>query len=211
MRKFFKKLFLFTFLFLFFLKANLCFSFPADVKPICNRKYFSQVRSLISEARQSIYIVFYLARYYQKYPDSSSNKLIKELILAAKRNVDVQVILDQSNWNEKNTADNKAAAEILIDGDVKVWLDDFYQTSHNKLIIIDERYVVIGSTNWSYYALDKNNESSVLIDSEEVANVFKDYFGKIKAKSERFNHQNFKKPNWRKRIKRLFIEEVNTP
>ncbi len=202
-----RKILLSTILLLFLLKADFCFSFPADVKPICNRKYFSQVHSLISEAKQSIYIVLYIARYYQKYPDSSSNKLIKNLISAAKRGVDVRVILDQSDWNEKNTAENRATAKVLNEGGVKVWLDDFKKTSHNKLIIIDGRYVVIGSTNWSYYALDKNNESSVLIDSPEVADSFKKYFEKVKTKSEQFNPQAVKKPSWGKRIKRLFIEE----
>ena len=203
-----RRILLFTFLLLFLLKADFCFSFSADVKPICNRKYFSQVRSLISEAEQSIYIILYIARYYQEYPDSSSNRLIRELISAAKRGVDVQVILDQSDWNEKNTAENKATARILSEGGVRVWLDDFKKTSHNKLIIIDGRYVVIGSTNWSYYALDKNNESSVLIDSPEVADVFKKYFAKVQAKSEKFDaSENPPKPSLGKRIRRLFIEE----
>ncbi|MBL7131129.1 MAG: hypothetical protein ISS45_06985, partial [Candidatus Omnitrophica bacterium] len=184
-----QKILLLSFLLLFLLKADFCFSFSADVKPICNRKYFSQVRSLISEAEQSIYVVLYLARYYQKYTDSSSNRLIKELISAAQRGVDVRVILEQSDWNEKNTEENKATAKILSEGGVKVWLDDFKKTSHNKLIIIDGRYVVIGSTNWSYYALDKNNESSVLIDSPELSDVFKKYFEKVKTKSEQFNPQ----------------------
>lgn len=178
------------------------------MKPICNRKYFSQVNSLFSEAKQSIYIILYIANYYQKYPDSSSNKLIRELISAAKRDVDVQVILDQSDWNEKNTKKNKATAKILSEGGVHVWLDELKKTSHNKLIIADEKYVVIGSTNWSYYALDKNNESSVLIDSPEVADVFKKYFEKVKIKSEKFNVSEIPpKPSLGKRIKRLFIEE----
>ncbi|OQX53927.1 MAG: hypothetical protein B5M48_02060 [Candidatus Omnitrophica bacterium 4484_213] len=203
-----RRILLFTFLLLFLLKADFCFSFSADVKPICNRKYFSQVRSLISEAEQSIYIILYIARYYQKYPDSSSNRLIRELISAAKRGVDVQVILDRSNWNEKNTAENKATARIFSEGGVRVWLDDFKKTSHNKLIIIDGRYVVIGSTNWSYYALDKNNESSVLIDSPEVADVFKKYFAEVQAKSEKFDaSESPPKPSLGKRIRRLFIEE----
>ncbi len=167
------------------------------------------MRSLISEAKKSIHIILYISRYYQKYPDSSPNKLIRELILAAKRGVNVEVILDQSDWNEKNTRENKATAKIFSKGGVRVWLDDLHKTSHNKLIIIDGNYVVIGSTNWSYHALDKNNESSVLIESEEVANSFEKYFEKIKKKSEEFifQPQALKKPSWGKRIKRLFIEE----
>jgi hypothetical protein len=40
---------------------------------------------------------------------------------------------------------------------------------HDKLIIVDGRYVVEGSTNWSISALRENFESATLIDSPELA------------------------------------------
>ena len=42
---------------------------------------------------------------------------------------------------------------------------------HDKLIIVDGRYVVEGSTNWSVSALKSNFESATLIDSTGLARI----------------------------------------
>ncbi|MBU4312272.1 MAG: hypothetical protein KJ706_06115, partial [Candidatus Omnitrophica bacterium] len=42
---------------------------------------------------------------------------------------------------------------------------------HDKLIIVDSRYVVEGSANWSISALKSNFESNTLIDSPDLARV----------------------------------------
>jgi len=52
-------------------------------------------------------------------------------------------------------------------------------TTHKKLLIIDCRYTVVGSTNWSLAAIDSNNEASVFIDSQDIANQFTLYFLKL--------------------------------
>ena len=50
-----------------------------------------------------------------------------------------------------------------------------------KLLIIDDETVIMGSTNWTYNALTKNHEVSVLIRSPEMAKALTDYFAKVKA------------------------------
>jgi len=42
---------------------------------------------------------------------------------------------------------------------------------HDKLIIVDNRFVVEGSTNWSISALKVNFESDTLMDSPELAEI----------------------------------------
>jgi len=42
---------------------------------------------------------------------------------------------------------------------------------HDKLVIVDNRFVVEGSTNWSIAALKSNRESAALIDSPELARI----------------------------------------
>jgi cardiolipin synthase len=54
------------------------------------------------------------------------------------------------------------------------------------MIVIDRRYVVVGSANWSYSAMEKNNEASVIIDSPKLAEVYIKYFEDIKKKSALF-------------------------
>jgi phosphatidylserine/phosphatidylglycerophosphate/cardiolipin synthase-like enzyme len=97
--------------------------------------------------------------------------------------VNVEVILEHSKGlSQKNSKANRKVGMMLLKAGVKVYLDPPYQTTHNKLIIVDKTYTVIGSTNWTYHGLKKNNESSVLIKSKEVANAFIKYFIRLKKK-----------------------------
>ena len=124
-------------------------------------------------------------RYYEEYPKSSANLFCNDLIAAAKRGLKVKVIIEQSNVEifSDSSGKNREVGYRLANGGVTVYFDPLKTTTHCKLLIVDKRYVVIGSTNWSYYALDKNYESSVLIDSVSTANFFIKYFEKLRRKS----------------------------
>lgn len=161
--------------------TEVVFSLPADVKPIPKKDYFPKIHSLLLQSKKSIYLIMFEMRYYPKYHHSLTNKLVRDLIKAAKRGVTVEVILEQSKgFNEGNTKANKEVGKMLASSGVKVYFDPPHQTTHDKLIIVDETYTVIGSTNWTYYGLNKNNESAVVITSKEIANTFIKYFMRIK-------------------------------
>jgi phosphatidylserine/phosphatidylglycerophosphate/cardiolipin synthase-like enzyme len=120
-------------------------------------------------------------RYYDKYPNSPSNLLIKALKEVATQGVLVELILEQSeDFNLGNSLQNQRVSIMLANAGVKVYLDSLNKTTHNKLIIIDNKYTVIGSFNWTYHALVKNNESAVLIISPQVGSFFNRYFEKLK-------------------------------
>ena len=48
-------------------------------------------------------------------------------------------------------------------------------------MVVDGQLTLLGSTNWTYYALTNNNEVSVLIRSKELAKAIIDYFNRVKA------------------------------
>ena len=155
---------------LFILMCSSLLALPAsDVQIITNRDYFPAVYKLFNDAEESIYIFMFTARIYPDYPDDVNWKLLDAIIEAKERGVDVKVILDASSWNRDNTMKNKQMADALKERGIEVFYDPLDVTSHSKLLIVDHRFTVIGSTNWSYYALEKNNEASVIIDSKPVA------------------------------------------
>ncbi|MGB9823542.1 MAG: phospholipase D-like domain-containing protein [Candidatus Hydrothermia bacterium] len=175
---------------LLILLPSLVFSYPADVVPIPNREYVPALHNALKNAEKTIKIFMFSARYYPQYKNDANSLILNDLISAAQRGVDVEVILDASNWNRSNTLDNKAFADTLRKCGVKVYFDPPDVTSHDKLIIVDGKITIVGSTNWSYYALERNNEASVLIYSEEVADYFTKYFEKVKDLSTE------KMPEW---------------
>ncbi len=159
------------------------YSYPADVIPISNREYVPALHQALQSAQKTIKIFMFSARYYPQYKNDANSLILNAIIDARKRGVDVEVILDASNWNRSNTLDNKAFADTLKKAGVKVYFDPPDVTSHDKLIIVDSYITIVGSTNWSYYALERNNEASVLIYSPEVAEYFEKYFEKVKELS----------------------------
>ena len=169
------------FFILFFLFLHTCsLGFPAkDVQVITDRQYFEVVRRCFQEARSSVKVMMFEASYYKKYPDSPSNLLIRELIAAKKRGLDVKVILEQRKGKERTTLRNKETGALLAKSGVEVIYDPLNITTHTKLLIIDGEISVVGSTNWTYNALDKNHEVAVLIRSPEVANDLQNYFQRI--------------------------------
>ena len=132
-------------------------------------------------------MIMFEASYYKKFKNSPSNQLIDALIKAKKRGVDVEVILDVRQKSDRTTKRNLETGKRLTNAGVEVIVDTEQITTHSKLLIIDEKIVVIGSTNWTYNALTANHESSVVFDSTEIAAELLDFFEKIKKTGKKYS------------------------
>lgn len=149
--------------------------------PIVDREYYSEVISVIREAKRSVHLLMFEVFYYPDYPGSKVNDLIDELANAYSRGVDVKVCLEggEEFLGEDFLEKQLRAYERLQERGVLIRGDSRGTTTHAKLLIVDGRTVVIGSTNWSYYAVEKNAEANVLIESPSLASDFEEYFDRI--------------------------------
>ena len=167
------------FLFLFLFLSSSIYALSAhEVEIITDKDYSPRVHQILKEAKESIQIIMFEAAYYEKYPDSPSNILIWDLIEAKKRGVRVEVILEIGTWKEVDKK-NINVAKILSNNGINVRYDPPSITTHAKLIIIDKKISILGSNNWTYYSLHKNNEVSVIITSEKVAFELEKYFKRL--------------------------------
>jgi len=165
---------------------NLCHSqYKATVSPLINKEYGKNLLNFIKNSKKSIYAVMFQTGYYPEYPESISNQILKELVNAKGRNVKIEIILEMSKEGDVKEK-NLNTARFLTENGIKVYFDKETKTTHIKLVIIDEKYVFIGSHNWNYYALEKNNEMSILIECEEFANLLIEYFKKLKKDCKLF-------------------------
>jgi phosphatidylserine/phosphatidylglycerophosphate/cardiolipin synthase-like enzyme len=172
--------------FITFLSHSPTVAFPAkDVKVVLDREYFQITRGLLRNAEKSIQMMMFEASFYAKHPKSPSNILIGELISARKRGVKVEVILETSDRGDRTTERNKLTGNMLSREGVDVIYDPLFVTTHAKLIIIDGRINLLGSTNWTYHSLTSNHEVGILIESEEVARSLQYYFDRVKTSGHR--------------------------
>ncbi len=99
----------------------------------------------------------------------SDVRIIDALDAAARRGVDVQVILDRSNVGRR-----RAVADAMLRRGIPVWVDGITGIAHTKAIIIDQDFVIGGSYNYTLAAQRRNAENVVFLHGAAVARRFLD-------------------------------------
>lgn len=163
------------------------FGLPADdIVPLVDDQYYPQVHQLLTAAKKSIFCVMYIADINPKYNRGWEYALVHALINAHRRGVTVTVIFDQNimfweKGKKRNEIERKShkAYGLLKRNGVPVYYDSENRVVHSKILVIDGYITILGSANWTYSALKKNHEASVLIKSHSVAEAFLEELKKI--------------------------------
>ncbi|NMC74162.1 MAG: phospholipase [Geobacteraceae bacterium] len=152
---------------------------PARATLLKNREYGEALLHGIRTARSTILVSCYLFK-ITRFPGNLPRRIAEELIEARRRGVAVTVIFEQSRETDDSlNRENRSTATLLSRNGVTVRFDSLTTTTHAKAVIIDGRYVFLGSHNLTHSALTRNNELSVLLDSPEAAREAANYFGEI--------------------------------
>jgi hypothetical protein len=145
-----------------------------------NQEYADFLINGIREARTSIICSFYLFK-VNTARGNQPRRIAEELIKARRRGVEVSVILEMQGMSKGDSlnADNHDTAALLSGGGVKVYFDSPRVTTHTKAVVIDNRFVYIGSHNLTQGALRYNNELSIFIDSPAMAGEIRAYLDRL--------------------------------
>jgi len=154
------------------LSAQESFS-PAQVRDISDRAYEPAIIGLLDGAKESIVISMYNISLGAKERNPIAF-LLQDLMEARQRKVEVTIYLN-TNFREIDKEPhqliNTPFFKKLVDAGCVFHLLPARLRLHDKLVIVDSRFVVEGSTNWSISALKSNRESATLIDSSELAKI----------------------------------------
>jgi hypothetical protein len=144
-------------------------AYPARVTDISDRKYEHAVIELLDNAKESIVMSMYIIRSDGGGPVSL---LLRDLEEALDRGVSVEIYLNIRPDRNMPSGDvlMEPLRSIVAKG-AKIYKVAPSARLHDKLIIVDGRFVVDGSVNWSVSAIKSNHESAVLIDSPGLAKV----------------------------------------
>jgi len=124
--------------------------------------YNSGLKDIVNSAKKYIYIpIFYLTH----------KPLAKDLIIAHNSGVDIRIILDASAARNKYSIHKK-----LRKMGVPVKVENFGGKMHNKSMIIDDKYIVSGSMNFTKAGNSKNDENTIVVNNKRLAKQYKDFF-----------------------------------
>ncbi len=98
------------------------------------------------------------------------------LVRAHERGVKVRVLLEkQQNTTSFSEHSKLAAAGILVR------VDSNPQLMHHKFAVIDERFIITGSMNWSANGVRENNENVLVIHSPQLNAHFENEFERVRG------------------------------
>ncbi len=108
----------------------------------------------------------------------TSAPLVKALLRAKKRGVDVQLVADEkNNVRDDRSGKARAALSALVNAGIAVRTINVYPIHHDKVIVADRETVELGSFNYSDAAARRNSEN-VLVNwrNPKLAEVYLGHF-----------------------------------
>lgn len=142
------------------------------VRPVVNREYLPAVLDLINAATNSIEFL-----QLEVHDDRAVKAIEAALAEAVKRGVKVRGMLDDG------VDFNAAAVERLRGLGVDARIDTPEKMTHSKLVVVDGKKVLLGSTNWTGNSMGNNNETNVRLDDPVLADYFTRYVAAVWADS----------------------------
>ncbi len=132
---------------------------------VTDTEYAPQAIKMLAEAESSIDMALFELKFYKRFPLSPSNQLVEEMIRAHERGLDVRVIVDEF-------AEDNSALPLLAEKGILIRNDGVNRTLHAKLIVVDHRKILVGSTNPTYYGLEKNREANLYLEDDRLAREY---------------------------------------
>ncbi len=134
--------------------------------------HFSNIRKSIlkevSKASESLKVAVYWF---------TNHELFDLLYQKQREGVQCELIIHNDYINNRETG---LPFQKFIDAGGKFYFSDEENPMHNKFCIIDQKVLINGSYNWTYYAESKNHENILIIKEESsVINAFASEFSDL--------------------------------
>ncbi len=125
-------------------------------------KSSNRIIEIIKDSSKSIYIPAFLITH---------SGIANELIKAHNRGVDVKIIIDANNIYIKNSKH-----QILRKSGIPLKVENYAGKLHSKTMIIDGKYIILGSMNFSNSGENKNDENLLIIENGKLAQSYREFF-----------------------------------
>lgn len=105
----------------------------------------------LDEAHESIRLMGY---------SFTSPTIVKSLVAAKRRGVDVRVVVDDKGNRSKAS---QAAMNVVVNAGIPLRINGQYKLMHDKVIITDGQNVELGSFNYTRSAAESNSENALVV------------------------------------------------
>jgi len=139
-----------------------------EIKIIIGKEYPDVASKLIAEAQKSLKILVFDWRWYPHDPGSVAQRFNNSVVQARQRGIEIKAITPVKE-TVRRLQEQRIQGKNLDTG----------KLVHPKLMIVDDKHVIIGSHNFTMNAFTRNYELSVLIKNCDCIDKFLEYFNNL--------------------------------
>ena len=157
----------------------------AEVVPVIGENYYKTLNWAIKRCKNTIDLTIFTT----SINTGNSYHKIHKLLLnighkIKKEKITARAVVFRGSKNNKIGRKNERFAAEAEKNKIKVRLCSAGTFLHSKVIIIDQRYILLGSHNFSSSSMSKHHEASILLESAKLAGVYQNYFDDIWNKAQ---------------------------
>ncbi len=147
-----------------------------EITLVLDRDYYPVFHNIVNSAQKTVHCVMYIGRVNK---GTLIEKIISDLKDAEAKGIEVKAVFEYSSYDSSLNAANEVFQDTLNLYGIKTQWDNPSITTHAKILIVDSTYILLGSTNWTASALQRNHEANILLNNMELGIELENYFGKI--------------------------------
>lgn len=136
-----------------------------------------------------------------------SFRIRRAFLNAIKRKIKIKIILPyRSNWRIVDIMRNRYLG-VLHNSGVNIY---YYKPGmlHSKLLVVDDKFFILGSSNLDYRSLVHNFEINLLGKNPEISRELKNYFEETLSNSEPFSFKDWRRRSSVTKVLELLFEKV---
>lgn len=146
---------------------------------LLDEKYYPAAKALIESAKKEVLISSFKYEHSNRTGGRSIADLFRTLGEAAQRGCLVRVLANSISGQSKLIAINKASVRILTQAGCQVKTLPGRRTVHAKILITDDKRMILGSHNWTARSLTSNFELSILVDDPHLVTWARAIFSRL--------------------------------
>jgi phosphatidylserine/phosphatidylglycerophosphate/cardiolipin synthase-like enzyme len=151
-------------------------SIDAKIQPAIGTTYPGLVTPILQDASQKIDIMMYEWKWYTHENAGGVEKFNLAVCAASRRQVKVRALLNIESMGHAITKINARTEQFLRMAGCEVKFGSIGVATHAKMIIVDDRTLILGSHNVSKGSFSRNQEASIIVEGPEAIRPYIDYF-----------------------------------
>lgn len=148
----------------------------AEVVPAVGRDYYHMLEWMIMQSTTTIDLTVFQGRVSETNKHHRVRRILTTIESKVIHGVKARMIIYRGSHGDRIGKENKQFADASANRGIEVRFARPGDFVHSKMVIVDQKFVLLGSHNMTVSGIWDNYEASILVESCDIAETYRQYF-----------------------------------